>query len=747
MGRTLLVSHRLPFSVSVKGEDYTMESSVGGLATGLMPLLADNNLWLGWSGTSQKLAGGLDAAIRSDFQNHGCVPIEFPEDVHHTFLTEMCNGILWPLFHYQIGNLPLQFSGWDDYVTINQTVADAIALNSKPGDMVWIHDYHFLLVPEMIREKNIDVKIGFFLHIPFPSYEVFRILPWRKEILKGLLGADLIGFHTADYVEHFIETARQLLNVEATTHTISLIDRQVQIQEYPLGVDPCELGKAYDGDSTLADALHKVRGAQPELKLFLSVDRLDYTKGLARKLLAFEYLLDHNPELRGKIMLIQIAPPSRGDVPAYHHFRRQLDEHVGRINGKYSTPEYQAIFYLTRSFHPQEIYQIYKDVDVMLVTPVRDGMNLVAKEFIAARDDEDGVLVLSEFAGAASELHEALMINPYDINQMANSLKTAVEMPQEERNARMHSLRSRVTSFRTSEWAENFLGQLRSTPSPLHKQKFESPRRLAAEISNQPGPLKITLDYDGTLFPIVRVPATAIPDQELRKILGDLSKLCDLHVVSGRPMPELKNWFAGLNIRLHAEHGAISEDDGARITPQQAASLESLSQALARIADKYPGARVEKKIFSSCFHYRACNSHDGAEASDEVRNLVGRDFPQLEVMDGKKAVEARFPDLNKGIVIKDLLSLDGDACVVAIGDDRTDEDMFAAVPEHGFSVVVGGHPSGASYRLRDSEDVRQLLSELTKLLKNAGIAKNNSPLNKSLHQSRKRERNIDFLSV
>lgn len=314
----------------------------------------------------------------------------------------------------------------------------------------------------MLRDLGLDVKIGFFLHIPFPSFEIFRILPWRKQILKGLLGADLIGFHTEEYCEHFIASAQHILNTEHAADIISLVDRQVQIGSFPLGVDTDELSKEYTGDSTLADALHRVRGEHPELKLLLSVDRLDYTKGLARKLLAFEYLLETYPSLREKLMLIQIAPPSRGDVAAYQQFRRQLDEHVGRINGKFSTPGYQPIFYLTRSFHPQEIYQIYKDVDVMLVTPVRDGMNLVAKEFIAARDDDDGVLVLSEFAGASSELHEALMINPYDICQMAGSFRAAAEMPKEERKARMQSLRSRVVGFKTSEWAANFLHQLKA---------------------------------------------------------------------------------------------------------------------------------------------------------------------------------------------------------------------------------------------------------------------------------------------
>lgn len=751
MSRTLLVSHRLPYSVVVKDNSFTLEASVGGLATGLMPLLKDKSLWLGWSGASQKLSKDMNEDIRAEFEAHGCIPIDFPKKAHNAFLTEMCNGVLWPLYHYQVGNLPLQFTGWDQYAQVNQIVADAIANVAKAGDLIWIHDYHFQLVPQMLREMNLDVKIGFFLHIPFPAYELYRILPWRKEILKGLLGADLIGFHTTEYVDHFIASAKQLLNYDAFDSSISLFDRQVQISAYPLGVDPEELSKPFDGPSPLADALHKVRAEHPELKLMLSVDRLDYTKGLARKLLAFEHLLEHNPELREKLMLIQIAPVSREDVPAYHHFRRQLDEHVGRINGKFATPAYQPIFYLTRSFAPHEIYQIYRDVDVMLVTPVRDGMNLVAKEFVASRLDGDGVLVLSEFAGAATELHEALMINPYDIRQMATSFKTAVEMPKAEREARMASLRDRVLPFRTADWSHTFLSQLRSTPSSIHRQHFESPKALAAEIAQKQRPIKVTLDYDGTLFPIVRVPATAIPDQELRKILSELSRLCDLHIVSGRPMHELKSWFAGIKVHLHAEHGAVSEGREDRVTAAEVHAMTELSSAMCKIAAQYPGTRVEKKMFSCCFHYRNANQHDSQKSCAELREAIARDFPSLQVLEGKKTVEARFPHLHKGMVVKDLLKSNHDerseTCLVAIGDDRTDEDMFLEVPADGFSVVVGGHSSHARYRLRDSEDVRVLLNELGLLLNNGKMSKDH-PLPLRKHPPKWNcGRSADFLSI
>ncbi|RYZ48182.1 MAG: trehalose-phosphatase, partial [Proteobacteria bacterium] len=265
---------------------------------------------------------------------------------------------------------------------------------------------------------------------------------------------------------------------------------------------------------------------------------------------------------------------------------------------------------------------------------------------------------------------------------------------------------------------ENILEQIRSMPETLHKQNFADPKSLAAEIAGKNKPLKIALDYDGTLFPIVRVAATAIPDHDLRQIIRDLALVSDLNIVSGRPMDELRSWFAGIGVKLHAEHGAVSDEEGLRpsVTTAETQTFDRLSAAVHLIAKKFPGTRVERKLFSCCFHYRNAEEHDGLEASEAFKTLVKNEFPMLEVMSGKKAVEARFPHLHKGIVVK-RLSEDGiESCLVAIGDDRTDEDMFEAVPETGFSVVVGGHPSHARFRLRDSEDVRALLQELGKIL-------------------------------
>lgn len=714
MGRTVLVSHRLPYTARFQDQAISLSASVGGLATGLLPMLNDNCLWIGWSGLSQKIPNKHRQSLQAQFAERHCLTVDFPLEQHKGFLSDICNGVLWPLYHYQMGVLPVRMPGWEDYVAINERFADRIMESAREGDELWIHDYHLQLLPQILRDRGYQGQIGFFLHIPFPAYEIFRILPWRREILSGIIGADLIGFHTESYGQHFLENVQKLLGLDVQRNGIRLSDRQIEVDAFPLGVDVNTLETDDESMQGLAQSLRTIRQGG-ERRLFMSVDRMDYTKGLARKILAFEHLLDTREDQRGKLTLVQIAPPSRDDVPAYSRFRRDLDEHVGRINGKYGSPDYQPVQYLARSFHPQEIFQAYKEVDVMLVTPVRDGMNLVAKEFVAARSDEDGVLVLSELAGAASELFDALPANPYDIEQMAQAFYDAVTMPEADRKARMRAMRERVLPFSTETWARDFLTRLKSIRHDTDV-KVASPRKLAQEIAANPKPIRLYLDYDGTLFPIVRVPDMAVPDQSLRQLLTRLARhpRCDVHIVSGRSMKNLQRWFPSLPITLHAEHGAISSNGNMLVDPEGSQQLLDRSfTALQDVARRYPGARVERKAYGSTFHYR--NAENGEAAANAVIAMIKAEFRDepVDIMYGKKNVEIRLQGINKGRVLK---QADSDATIVAVGDDITDEDMFAAVPESGVTIAVGSQPSQARYRLRDSNEVRSFLRELDQRL-------------------------------
>ena len=348
---------------------------------------------------------------------------------------------------------------WKTYVEVNQRFAEVVADKYQEGDLIWVHDYQLTLLPTMLRRLIPTARIGFFLHIPFPSSGVFRILPWRTQILKGILGADLIGFHTYSYIRHFIRALLVILGVESEGKIVSYGDRKVILGVFPMGVDTAKFGRLANEKNVLervAEIQQECRGQ----KLIVGVDRLDYIKGLPRRMLAVDRLLEREPSLRGKVRMIQVVVPSRTKVDSYKQYQKKLDELVGRINGAYATVNSVPIHYLYRSVSQTELVALYRSAQLMLVTPLRDGMNLVAKEFIASRTDEDGILILSEFAGAAAELREAILINPYDIDGVATTIKKALTLPSEERQARMRILRSRILANNCYHWSNNFIQTL-----------------------------------------------------------------------------------------------------------------------------------------------------------------------------------------------------------------------------------------------------------------------------------------------
>ena len=369
------------------------------------------------------------------------------------------NGVLWPLFHYSLDRIPLEHSEWNSYREVNERFAEAVARRYRDGDLIWIHDYHLMLAPAILRRQLPNARIGFFLHIPFPAYEVLRTLPWRLQILSGLLGADLIGFHTPSYVRCLEDALKRELNLDVVDHQVRIRQRHIRIGAFPMGPDVERFRTLARSESTRLDAA-SIRADAGRRTIFLGVDRLDYTKGIPRRLLAFERLLADDPALKDRVRMIQVTVPSRTSVTQYQDFRHQIEEIVGRINGTVGTISSAPVHYLYQMLDPAELAALYAACDVMLVTPLRDGMNLVAKEFVVCRPDEDGVLVLSEFAGAAEELKEAIIVNPYDVDALTSAMRQALTLGRGERHARMRALRERVIRHGASEWAEEFLGAL-----------------------------------------------------------------------------------------------------------------------------------------------------------------------------------------------------------------------------------------------------------------------------------------------
>jgi trehalose 6-phosphate synthase/phosphatase len=632
------------------------------------------------------------------------------------------NGVLWPAFHYLLGQLPLESADWAVYEAVNHRFADAIAERHQPGDQVWIHDYQLLRVPALLRARIPDARIGFFLHIPFPSSEVFRTLPQRERLLEGMLGADLIGFHTSSYMRHFATAALRLLGASCDVDRLSWRSREVRLGVFPMGVD-AEAFAADAAQPAIDTEVAELR-RDPSVRMLLGIDRLDYTKGIPRRLLAFERLLERHPELRGSVRLVQVAVPSREHVRAYKSFRRQNDELIGRIHGAFATPHWVPVNWMYRELTREELIGLYRAADVMLVTPVRDGMNLVAKEFVACRADEDGVLVLSELAGAAAELAEAIQVNPFDVDGTASAFYRALTMSADERRSRMRGLRQRVFRNDVHRWVRRFLGALEASEASEDARSTApsapaAVARLLAEVRGV-ADLLLLLDYDGTLVPFASTPDLARPDGALLELLGALAARprTRVHVVSGRKRETLEHWLGALPIGLHAEHGFWSRPAGGAWTSASIQAGEWRKQVLAimeQAAANTPGSLVEEKTVGLTWHFRGADPEFGPRQAKELQVHLTDMLANapVEVLPGAKIIEVRPHGVNKGLAVPAaLVGAPPGTRVVALGDDRTDEDLFAALPPGGIAIHVGPSPSRAPWRLPGVDEARAFLRSL-----------------------------------
>jgi len=720
MSRVIIVANRLPVSVGTDDDGrLTVEASPGGLASGLAGVHARaETRWIGWPGTTDEVD---EAELERLLAERRLIGVPLSLDEIRRYYDGYANGVIWPLFHYLLERLPLEIEGFDTYEAVNERFADAIVSEYRDGDVVWVHDYQLLLVPELVRRRLPTARIGFFLHIPFPASEVFRTLPHRERLLQGLLGADLIGFHTAAYMRHFATALLRILGVPSDVDRLAWRGREVRLGVFPLGVDATALARSSARPEVEEQA--RVWG-ESGVRILLGIDRLDYTKGIPRRLLAFERLLERHPELRERVRLVQVAVPSREFVEAYQSFREQSEALIGRIHGAFATPNWVPVHWMYRAVTPEELLALYRAADVMLVTPLRDGMNLVAKEFCAARVDEDGVLVLSEFAGAASELSEALMVNPFDVEGAAATYYRALSMSEDERRSRMMALRLRVLAYDAGRWADRFLETLTETPTaptgtrtPTSAVELE---RLADRIRTATN-LRLLLDYDGTLVPFAIAPELARPDPALAGLLMKLAARpgAEVHIVSGRGRANLERWFGSLPLGLHAEHGLWSRPLGATEWTGGPTVDMTWRTAVAPILEDFtvrtPGSLVEEKEGSLAWHYRACDSEFGQRQALELHAHLTERLSNLpvQVLPGDRVIEIRPHGTNKGTVVGAVrAAAPPDTLVVAIGDDHTDDDMFRAIGDDGIAIQVGGRGNCAAIYVTDVVAVRAFLQSL-----------------------------------
>ncbi len=730
MARLLIVANRLPITVRATETGVEVQRSTGGLATGLLrPHEQSDGLWIGWSGAPTDLDPERQARLDEELAGMRLVGVPLTAGQITRFYEGYSNGVLWPLFHYLLEQIPLQVSDWEGYVEANEAFADVVAAHYRPGDLIWVHDYQLLLLPGLLRERLPGARIGFFLHIPFPSEELFRTLPSRDRLLEGMLGADLVGFHTPAYLRHFATSLTDILGHSVEIDRVQLPGREVRLGVFPMGVDAAAFG-ALATDPAVEGEVQAIRG-DGSVRVLVGVDRLDYTKGIPRRLLAYERMLHVHPELREKVRLVQVAVPSRTNVGAYQDFRALVDGLVGRINGAFGTPRWVPVHYIFRALPETDLVALYRAADVMLVTPLRDGMNLVAKEFIASRTDGDGVLVLSEFAGASWELPEALRVNPYDVEGAAEVYYRALSMPQEERRARLKPLRARVQAFDVHRWVASFLEQLSEVPQAGARAGATAgaaaAHRALADRMAETDSLLLLLDYDGTLVPFTPTPELARPDREILTLLRALAARPDteVHLVSGRPHDTLQAWLGELPVWLHAEHGFASRDpevgQWVPVAEFGGSWREPVLAMLREITQRTPGSLIEVKAAALAWHYRMADQETGARRANELRlhlNQLLSNQP-VEILPGNRVIEIRPYGVHKGRIVPPLgPERQAATAILAIGDDRTDEDLFGALPPEAITIRVGPGDTRARFRLDGVVAVRRLLQSLVE----AGVA-------------------------
>jgi trehalose 6-phosphate synthase/phosphatase len=724
--RLVMVSYRLPFQLF----RHKVVRNAGGLVSAILALAEKEGaprpldrkvVWVGKTNdTPRELA-----RVREQVSAFELVPVRLEDRLDDKYYGGFCNELLWPLFHYFPSLADCDPAYFEAYREAQEEFFKQLKKVLRPTDLVWVHDYHLMLLPGMIRRRFPHAQVGFFLHIPFPSFEIFRLMPrpWRQALLRGILGADVVGFHTFDYTQHFLRAVSRTLGCETTPNSVVVEDRLVKAETFPLGIDYDRFAQATQ-EPEVEKERQKLSRALGKKKLIFSVDRLDYSKGLLHRLLGFEHFLEKCPRWHKKVVFNMVVIPSRESVGRYQDMKNQIEAAVGRINGKYGSLTWRPVVYQYQSLDFAEMVALYDLSWVGLITPIRDGMNLVAKEYLACQRTNLGVLILSEMAGAAAELSEAILINPTDKAEIAAAIVKALEMPEADRRMVLERMQKRLQSYNVFTWAQDFFDTVdrvkqeqsilavRLIDRAIEEQMAEQYRRTSRRI--------LLLDYDGTLVPFAKYPEMAVPSEH---VLGQLQRLTadprnTVVIISGREREFLDKWFSRLRAVLVAEHGGL-----VRMLPAGWASLVDADPAwkqrvlpmLQRYADRCTGAFVEEKSLSLVWHYRSADPGvsllRSQELKEELRELAARDG-KLQILEGHKVIEVKKAGYDKGSVVLRLLGRTKYDFMLAIGDDKTDEDVFRVLPAAALTIKIGIAPSLAKYNLPNQQGVVKLIGHL-----------------------------------
>lgn len=467
--RLIIVAYRLPFSIKQTSDGLELFQNSGGLVSAVLSMAermgqpADNlPSKIHWVGHGDPALKNID---RSVFENENFIahPVFIDEDVNQAFYEGFCNDLIWPLFHYFPSYASFQETNFDAYQQANTRFLEELNAIVEPGDLVWIHDFQLMLLPALLRQTMPAATIGYFFHIPFPTYEIVKLLPrtWRQALINGVLGADVVGFHTGDYVQHFLQSVSEVMTLPIIGQRVIHADRSVVVNDFPIGIDFNKFNAGGQAPAVVETRnRYKMLLRQP--KIIFSVDRLDYAKGITYRLQGYERFLTQNPDWHNNVTFVMTVVPSRDKIGHYQEIKREIEETVGRINGLFGVIGWLPVVYSYASSTFTELLAMYTGCDVALITPIRDGMNLVCKEFVASRQDGKGVLILSELAGAAQELTDALIINPTDTQEVASAIKQALEMPEAEQARRLQTMRTHLQNHDVFRWSNDFLRDRKS---------------------------------------------------------------------------------------------------------------------------------------------------------------------------------------------------------------------------------------------------------------------------------------------
>jgi alpha,alpha-trehalose-phosphate synthase [UDP-forming]/trehalose-phosphatase len=711
-GDLIIVSNRLPITITKddqqQGGGFQYKKSSGGLVTALTGMSGREFKWIGWTGgevTSEEERRTLKTDLDTQYN---CIPVFLSDKDADDYYNGFSNGILWPLFHYLFEkNTVFNEKYWSAYQKVNQQFADVILENYKEGDMIWVHDYHLMLLPLLLRKKRPDINIAFFLHIPFPSSEIYRVLPVRNQLLEGLLACNFIAFHTYNFARHFMSSCTRTLGIDTSPKGFVHNGVFVNTKAFPIGIDPAQFQKGVQSTACqerIRYFLEKFKGK----KIIVGVDRLDYTKGVDLKFLAYEKFLQTYSKYKENTVLIQVGVPTRQDVQEYKELVSTVNELVGRINSTFGTLDGFPVHYINKSVPFPDLCALYSIADALVVTSIRDGMNLVSSEFVVCQDEAQklrlyekdvGVLILSEFAGAATSLGGSIIINPYDIEMVSKAMFDALEMGHTERRAR-HDQNFRIVSTNTATyWGESFMKEFEKSckvqyaSTLFHKhyasaidQRFDF-KMISKEYAESDNRLFL-LDYDGTVVDLHKYPSLAIPTQRLEAVL---TKLCSdprnhVYIMTGRERDTMTKFLGHIKgLGLACEHGMRvrhpNSDDWTSLYKFDEVDLtwmKLVKPILEQVSSRTPGSFPEIKDSSLVFHYRNTDPEYGNWQANELKLHLEECFNSapMDIIKGKKVIEIRPANVNKGIAARRLIRISNADFVFCAGDDNTDEEMF-----------------------------------------------------------------------